>query len=240
MANNGFVLVPKGCGSGVTDMDKKRLENLTERNFQRQWNQVLKYFQSKGGCEAVIWYDNGSKDGAWEWSRNIPMGYHAEENLFVKRRATALTVKAMLITIEPCRYHRYGNGHNCYEFFKNGRNVDGQPRRFVPASPDTPVFYLEDQPASGDQSKVSRSLARLNRTYVREYLANLGGVQWGLAIKGSRTKLWSVGGQEVMEAQEIVNSLKRSDRYHKWTADEWNPEKCDPEVQAEVRRLLSA
>lgn len=52
--------------------------------------------------------------------------------------------------------------------------------------------------------------------------------------------MWSVGGQKVMEAQETLNSLKQSNKYHKRTTDEWKPEKCDPEVQAEVRRLFSA
>lgn len=240
MATNRFVLVPKGCGIGVTNMDKNLISNLTENHFQREWHEVQRYFESKGGCEAVIWCDNGSKDGAWEWSRNIPMRYHAEENLFIKKGVTTLKVKAALITIEPCRDHRYGNGHNCFEFFKNGRNVEKQLRRFLPAAPDTPVFYLEEQPARGEQSKVSRSLARLDRGYVRQYLSNLGNIEWGSVAQGNRTKLWSVGGQEVMEAQEIVNFLNQSNRFRKFTADEWNPEKCDPEVQAEVRRLLSA
>lgn len=220
-------------------MDKTRINNLKESTFQRQWHEVQKYFRSNGGCEAVIWYDDGSPDGAWEWSRNIPMGYHAEENLFIKRQATTLTVKAALITIEPCRDHRYGNGHNCYEFFKNGRNVGRQLRRFVPAGPDTPVFYLEDQPARGTTSTVSRSLARLDRSYVRDYMANLGGVQWGLPIMNLSTKLWVVGGQELMTAEEIFSALKKYNKYRPLTPDQWDPETCAEEVQAEVRILLS-
>lgn len=233
-----FVLVPIGCGGVITDMDKTPIDKMAAGKFDRQYNVLQNHMEGKGGCEAIIWYDNGQGNDAFAWSRNTPMGKHADENLFLEQCATTLTIKAALITIEPCRDHRYGTNHNYYEFFKGGRKVAeiGRTCKFIAAGPDTPVFYCEKQPAPGVTSGFSRSLVRLDPEHRRAYLAHLGGgVQWGVPTQGQRTKLWIVGGQRAMTTEEIVQVLKE----FYVAPHQWDPESCAEEVQAEVRELLS-
>lgn len=40
-----FVLVPKGCGNGVTNMDKERINGLTENTFPKEWDEAYTYIK---------------------------------------------------------------------------------------------------------------------------------------------------------------------------------------------------
>lgn len=46
---------------------------------------------------------------------------------------------------------------------------------FVPGQADTPIFFMEGQPAQGAMSTMSRALVRMSAADAHTYLANLGG-----------------------------------------------------------------
>jgi hypothetical protein len=225
---NQFILVNVVTGS-ITDIDKNPLTALKFNSFQRQYDTLRKILKGKGGCEAAI--ING--DDRTSYARNKPQEEHGEENLFLQANATSLNIKAALIIIEPCYGGRYP-GHNCQEFFRAGRKLDRQVRKFNPFATNTPIFFLESQPLRGNTSDRSRALARMSTPAAQEWLANAGGPAWGTPISPPGKNSYEIEGQKFMEADDIYAILRK----YRLTFSQWNPTGCEQDVVDDVKALF--
>lgn len=214
-----FIFINAQEGTAKFRSGKKLTKFKFAKSFKVEFDAINGQMKSQGGCECVVAFDSGNETSDLERIRNIPQDLHAEEALFVQNKATEIRVFSMLISLEPCRNDaddkpRYP-GHLCIDLFSpKGREVKfstgKKTCKFVPMHRNTPIFFLEAQPARGKTSTVSSKLARMQDGDAHDEIAKVGGIRIGTPLQNLSTLKWQIEGQEFLSDKTIEDILKKA------------------------------